>query len=308
MFKQIAQAIIVLFFVLCATACEQGIGDSGAADATPQPADANLAAQQQWEIWRGFYPALDQYQAENSITGDLKHWIIERSWTPSGGDPRRNRFFFPYTRARMPGGKTVKVLVKYQDGQDSFYNPPFLGGETQHLQLLQEFTNLWYKGWDFKFHPAGEISDAEADLIVVLGLPSDGTSYFDGEKTINLVYETIVIHESLHWLWFWHHYCGNPWDDQSQCTEHAPDEGLCIMERENGLGHVERFTLDIPPLTTEDMTRIEALSTELLSHYPGHNAKASAQHHEEVGCSTTKEVVNHHIENSLSLLPADSFQ
>ncbi len=265
---------LIFFLTLLVSACGQDMGESGVADAAPQPVDADTTAEQQWQIWRGFSEELSIYTTEQGLSGDWWWWVRIRASSPSGESQRTNRFFFPYTRARMPDGKTVRVLVEYEAGRQGFYTLPFEGGETEHLQLLEELTNLWYKGWNFQFHQTGEISPEEADLVAVLGMPSDGTSYFDGTKTVHLVYETAIIHESLHWLWFWHHYCGAPWDNQSQCTEHPPEEGACVMDRQNGMGNVERFTLQIPEYSEEERARMSAVTAELLRHYPPHKAAA----------------------------------
>ncbi len=273
----------LIFIILLVSACERDMGEMGAADAAPQPIDANTTAEEQWQIWRGFSEELNAYSTEQGLGGDWYWWVKIRASSLSGEDPRTNRFFFPYTRARMPGGKTVQVLVQYQPGREGFYSPPFEGGETEHLQLLEELLNLWYKGWTFNLHPTGEISSEEADLVAVLGLPSDGTSYFDGTKTVHLVYETAIVHESLHWLWFWHHYCGAPWDDQSQCTEHPPEEGACVMDRQNGMGNVERFTLQIPEYSEEERARMSAITSELLRHYPPHKAADETSCGNEMG-------------------------
>jgi hypothetical protein len=151
----------LIFIILLVSACERDMGEMGAADAAPQPIDANTTAEEQWQIWRGFSEELNAYSTEQGLGGDWYWWVKIRASSLSGEDPRTNRFFFPYTRARMPGGKTVQVLVQYQPGREGFYSPPFEGGETEHLQLLEELLNLWYKGWTFNLHPTGEISSEE---------------------------------------------------------------------------------------------------------------------------------------------------
>lgn len=252
----------ILFLALLVPACGQGMEGSDPAD--PVDATPNTISQEEWEIWRGFGNELSAYTSENSLPGDWWWWVKTRASTPSGQTYHNNRFFFPFVRART--NREVRFLVQYLAPTSEIYQSPFTN-EGQHLALLEEYLDLSYKGWIWKADQSAQPD--QVDLVVQIGQPQNGgVSHYDGVKTVNLVYETAVVHESLHWLGMLHHYCGaSPSDDQTDCHELPPGEGECVMNRQLVFGHVERFVLQTLPNTQEERDRLNEISAELLSHY-----------------------------------------
>jgi hypothetical protein len=123
----------------------------------------------------------------------------------------------------------VRVRVECWQGQCVPYLPGSeCADENSHMALLKALSEAVFPRWTFEF--STQTAPEDADIVLHLKFIGYSSTL---ENDIYVVYESIFIHEFLHWVGkFDHHYCGdNPFDTTS-CGEILPEgEGECIMSR-----------------------------------------------------------------------------
>lgn len=173
----------------------------------------------------------------------------------------------------------VKVRVECWRGQCVPYIPgSACADEESHMALLKALAEKVFPRWIFEF--STEMPAADADI--VLHLAFDGYSSTLGND-IYVVYESIFVHEFLHWVGnFSHHYCGNNVFDTTSCGPVLPEgEGECLMSRNSVLvGKAEACLLGIvyPDDLPAVKAKIDSIIVQINGCYPSTWRLAASLH------------------------------
>jgi hypothetical protein len=159
-----------------------------------------------------------------------------------------------------------RVGFVYMEDSQINYSPAWVD-EEEHMQALEQISELTYAGWSFDFIFAPE-EDDEVDLTVYANY--DGMSHCCGGEahdSIWLHWETIFMHEFSHFVRVHHHY--SSMETAGRGENMPPGETICLMDRTAvQFCSACSFALGIPPLSPEEILEIKYAIENIRTRYP----------------------------------------